>query len=66
MKQEDALKQWYQTQKPPQAEPQAEPTEYTRQEQLFDAVLWEAEYGDDDKKPFHFALAAKLVGLVKK
>ena len=65
MTQEDALNQWYQPQKPPQAEPHAETKEYTRQEQLFDAVLWEAEYGDDERKPFFFALCERLLEALK-
>ena len=64
--QQDAINEWYKVQGA-QPEPKPEPKkEYTRQEQLFDAVLWEAEYGADERKPFYFALAAKLVGLVKK
>jgi len=64
MRQEDALKQWYQSQLA-QEPKQGKTQEYTRTKQLFDAAQWEAEYGDDERKPFFFALCERLLEALK-
>ena len=60
---QDAWKIWAQTQEGTQAaQPQAEPPKtYTRARQLYDAAQWEAEYGDEDKKQWFFALCERLL-----
>jgi len=64
--QQDAINEWYKVQGA-QPEPKPEPKkEYTHAEQLFDAAQWEAEYGDDDKKQWFFALCERLLPMVKK
>ena len=65
MRQEDALKQWYQSQLA-QEPKQGKTQEYTRAQQLFDAAQWEAEYGDDDKKQWFFALCERLLQIMGK
>lgn len=63
--QQDALGFWYKVQGA-QPEPKSEPKkEYTRAEQLFDAAQWEAEYGDDERKPFFFAMCERLLEKIK-
>ena len=66
MNQQDALAKWYQTQDKPQDKQPERPKTYTRAEQLFDVVLYEAEYGDEDKKQFFFAMAERLLKLTKR
>lgn len=38
---------------------------YTRQEQLFDAALAEAQHGDPRKQKFFFGLAERLLKMLK-
>ena len=63
--QQDAVNEWYKPQNT-QTGPQPEqPKTYTRAQQLFDAAQWEAEYGDDERKPFFFALCERLLEALK-
>lgn len=63
--QQDAVKKWYKTQSAQTDTPPEPPKTYTRAAQLFDAAQWEAEYGDDERKPFFFAMCERLLEKIK-
>ena len=63
--QQDALDFWYKVQGAQPAPTPAAKKEYTRAQQLYDAAQWEAEYGDDERKPFFFALCERLLEALK-
>ena len=63
---QDAWKVWQGEQDAPTTDTPPEPPKtYTRAKQLFDAAQWEAEYGDDERKPFFFAMCERLLEALK-
>ena len=64
--QQDAVNEWYKPQGAQPEPPPEPPKKYTRAQQLFDAAQFEAEYGDDDKKQWFFALCERLLQIMGK
>ena len=61
MLQKNAIDQWYTSQNTNKEEEKEEPQDYSRVEQLYDEALWEATYGEPEKKQWYFALCERLL-----